>query len=442
MNKISRKIKSFLGKYDLDKSGLVYLVAFSGGFDSMCLLHNLKNITKNKIVAIHLNHKWRGKESDLEEENCRRFCLKIGVDFYSENINPQVPKTETAAREARYDFFRNCAKKFDSKIVFTAHNKNDNAETLVYRISIGTGVVGLQGISENRDIFYRPLLGISRSEIEKYCQNFHLVPNFDSSNLDVNYKRNYIRANVLPQLEKINPDAVDKISSLSEIAKEENEIVEEYLNFIYEKICENGKIKTKKYLKLSFSLQKRIIYKIFIENNLDYDRKKITRICKFLQENSMKKSGITCSLADNLWLFVNEDYIQIITKNEKNFSKIHVIKEGKYETKDYIFEIEKFSKQVKKFPKDSENIAYVNLNFPIDFDIRTREDGDVIIPLGLNGKQKLKKYLNSKKIPNHQKDSIILLAHENEILWVIGIGISDKIKVEGLPTHRIKFSIK
>jgi tRNA(Ile)-lysidine synthase len=268
------------------------------------------------------------------------------------------------------------------------------------------------------------------------------VPNFDSSNLDVNYKRNYIRANVLPQLEKINPDAVDKISSLSEIAKEENEIVEEYLNFIYEKICENGKIKTKKYLKLSFSLQKRIIYKIFIENNLDYDRKKITRICKFLQENSMKKSGITCSLADNLWLFVNEDYIQIITKNEKNFSKIHVIKEGKYETKDYIFEIEKFSKQVKKFPKDSENIAYVNLNFPIDFDIRTREDGDVIIPLGLNGKQKLKKYLNSKKIPNHQKDSIILLAHENEILWVIGIGISDKIKVEGLPTHRIKFSIK
>jgi tRNA(Ile)-lysidine synthase len=134
MNKISRKIKSFLEKYDLEKSDLVYLVAFSGGFDSMCLLDNLKNITKNKIVAIHLNHKWRGQESDLEEENCRNFCAKIGVDFYSENIPSQTPKTETAARDARYDFFKKCAKIFNSKVVFTAHNKNDNAETLIYRI--------------------------------------------------------------------------------------------------------------------------------------------------------------------------------------------------------------------------------------------------------------------------------------------------------------------
>jgi tRNA(Ile)-lysidine synthase len=247
---------------------------------------------------------------------------------------------------------------------------------------------------------------------------------------------------VLPQLEKINPDVVDKISSLSEIAKEENEIIEEYLNSIYGKISENGKIKTNKYLKLSFALQKRIIYKIFLENNLDYDRKKITRICEFLQENSTKKSGITCSLGDNLWIFVNEDFIQIITKNEKIFPKIHVTKEGKYETEDYIFEIEKFTKQVKKFPKDSENIAYVNLKFPINFDIRTRQNGDIITPLGLDGKQKLKKYLNSKKFPNHQKDNIIFMAQDNEILWAIGVGISDKIKVEGLPTHRIKFSMK
>jgi tRNA(Ile)-lysidine synthase len=442
MNKISRKIKSFLEKYDLEKSDLVYIVAFSGGFDSMCLLDNLKNITKNKIVAVHLNHKWRGQESDLEEENCKNFCEKIGVDFYSENIPPQTPKTETAAREARYEFFKNCAKKFDSKIVFTAHNKNDNAETLIYRIAMGTGVVGLQGIGENRDIFYRPLLDISRQEIEKYCQTNHLVPNFDSSNLDVNYKRNYIRANVLPQLAKLNPDVVDKMSSLSEIAKEENEIVEEYLNFIYGKICENGKIKTNKYLKLSLALQKRIIYKIFLENNLDYDRKKITRIWEFLQENSTKKSGTTCSLTDNLWIFVNEDFIQIITKNEKIFPEIRITKEGKYETESYIFEIEKFVKQVKKFPKDSENIAYVNLNFPINFDIRTRQNGDIITPLGLDGKQKFKKYLNSKKIPNHQKDSIILMAQDNEILWAIGVGISDKIKVESLPTHRIKFSMK
>jgi tRNA(Ile)-lysidine synthase len=442
MNKIGRKIKSFLEKYDLDKSGLVYLVAFSGGYDSMCLLDNLKDITKNKIVAIHLNHKWRGEESDLEEENCKNFCLKIGVDFYSENISSKIAKTETAARDARYEFFRTCAKKFGSKVVFTAHNKNDNAETLIYRISMGTGVVGLQGIGEKRDIFYRPLLSISREEVENYCKINRLAPNFDSSNLDVNYKRNHIRANILPQLVKINSDVIDKMSSLSKIAKEENEIVEEYLNFIYEKICENGKIKTNKYLKLSLALQKRIIYNMFLENNLDYDRKKITRIWKFLKENSTQKSGITCSLTDNLWIFVNSDFIQIISGDKKIIQPLSVTKEGKYETKDYIFEIEKFTKRVKKFPKDSEGIAYVNLNSPINFDIRTRKDGDIIFPLGADGKQKLKKYMNSKKIPNHQKDNIMLMARDNEIFWAIGIGISDRIKVDDLPTHRIKFSMK
>ena len=160
MIKIHKTIKSFLKKYDIDKSDLVYLVAFSGGFDSMCLLNALKKICKNKIVAIHLNHKWRAKESDLEELNCKNFCEHIGVEFYSENINPQIAKTETAAREARYKFFENCAQKFNSKIVFTAHNKNDNVETLVYRICTGTGISGLQGIANIRDIYYRPLLEI------------------------------------------------------------------------------------------------------------------------------------------------------------------------------------------------------------------------------------------------------------------------------------------
>ena len=154
MQTINSKIKSFLKKYNLDNKELVYLVGFSGGYDSMCLLDILHKISpKNKIIALHLNHKWRGKESDKEEVNCKKFCEKIGVEFYSESLSPKTPHTETAAREARYKFFEKCGSKFNSDIIFTAHNKNDNAETLIYRICTGTGISGLQGIAENRGIF-------------------------------------------------------------------------------------------------------------------------------------------------------------------------------------------------------------------------------------------------------------------------------------------------
>ena len=196
----------------------------------MCLLHALKNSApKNKIVAVHLNHGWRGKESDAEELNCKNFCNAIGVEFYSEKLDKNVPHTETAAREARYEFFRHCADKFNSEIVFTAHNKNDNAETLIYRICKGTGIKGLEGICEKRDIFHRPLLSVSRDEIEKYCTKNKLAPNNDSSNADTKYKRNFIRSEILPQMEKINENAVDMINSLSQIAKDEVDIIDEYL---------------------------------------------------------------------------------------------------------------------------------------------------------------------------------------------------------------------
>lgn len=441
MDEICTTIKSFLKEYNIDDNEQTYLVAFSGGFDSMCLLDALKKIApKNKIIALHLNHKWRGEESDREETNCRNFCEKIEVEFYSENLSENIAKTETAARDARYKFFEKCAEKFKSNIVFTAHNKNDNAETLLYRICMGTGIAGLQGISPKREIFYRPLLTVERREIEKYCQKYSLNPNFDSSNSDTKYKRNFIRTKIIPELCNINPDVISKINSLSEIAKEENQIISEYIEKTFEKIAENNRIKTGKFFKLSEALQKRIIYKIFLDNHLEYDKTKILYILEFLKENCCSKSGKTCSLTENLWIFINQKYFEIFSKNEQDLPYFHIIKEGKYEDKNYIFELAKFEKPVRKYPKETENHAYVDLSkFEINFELRPRCDGDVISPFGMKGSQKLKKYLNSKKIPNHEKDNLLFLAHEKEILWAINLGISDKIRVTNRPTHIIKF---
>ena len=441
MYNIENTIKSFLKQYKLNDKKLTYLIGFSGGYDSMCLLYSLKKIApENKIIALHLNHKWRGVESDREELNCKNFCMQIGVDFYCENISTEVAHTETAAREARYDFFKKCGEKFNSDVIFTAHNKNDNAETLIYRICKGTGISGLQGISPKRDIFYRPLLTVTREDIEKYCKKNKLNPNNDSSNTDVKYKRNYIRAKVLPVLGKINPSAIDMINSLSEISRQECKIIDEYLSYIKEKISEDGVIQTKKFLKQSDAVQKKLIYNMFINNKLDYDREKIQNIYDFIVKNSISKSGKTCSLTNDLWIFVSDKIIKLITPSNEQTPYFHITKEGIYQNGNYIFEIEKFVKPVKKYPKDTDDTAYVDLSrFNFDFEIRTRQDGDIICPFGLEGTQKLKKYLNSKKIPNHEKDNLLFLVSGKEILWAINLGISDKIKVVKHPTHRLKF---
>lgn len=146
---IRDNVKNFIEKYNL--SGR-FILAFSGGYDSMCLLDVLYKL-KTDVVAVHLNHNWRGKESMDEAENCENFAKSRGILYYSETLPDDVQKTETAAREARYDFFKRCAEKFNSQIVFTAHNFDDNAETVLYRIIRGTGTAGLQGIAEKREIF-------------------------------------------------------------------------------------------------------------------------------------------------------------------------------------------------------------------------------------------------------------------------------------------------
>lgn len=438
MNNIHQKIELFLTKYNLNNPDVTYLVAFSGGFDSMCLLDSLKKVTSNNIVALHLNHGWRGEESDLEEVNCRKFCMDIGVGFYCERLPETVAKTETVAREARYDFFKRCAKKFGSNVVFTAHNKNDNAETLIYRICKGTGISGLQGIAPHRDIYYRPLLDVSREEIEFYCNIQNLTPNSDSSNSNTKYKRNFIRAKVLPVLSEVNPNILDTINSLSIVATEETEIVEEYLKSIIDKISDGHKIKTQEFLNLSESVQKRLVYNIFIENNLDYTREKILQIYDFIRENSISKSGKTCSLTTGLWLFVSEKYIEVIDNATVEFSPIHITKEGEYKTDLGILEISKYSSGIKTFPKEDESVIFADLSgLDFDFELRTRHAGDLIRPYGLFGTQKLKKYLNAKKIPNHEKDNLLFFAQGKEIFWAINLGISDRIKVKTNPTHKI-----
>ena len=435
MESISEKVRDFLESYGLIDSKFPILIAFSGGFDSMCLLDIVSKL-RNNVIAIHLNHGWRGAESDREEENCRQFCAEQQIEFYSERLTSDVKKTETAARDARYTFFKKCAEKFNSNAVLTAHNANDNAETLIYRIAKGTGTKGLCGIAPQRGIFYRPLLDVKREEIEKYCKENNLKPNCDSSNENTLYKRNLIRKEIIPQMKKINPLAIDMINSLSQNASIDNELISEYLKTL------DRPYATENFINYTKALQTRLVYNLFENGGIEIDKNKILRTINFIHENKGAKSGKTLAVAQNLYIFVNCHQIELIKTKEKQDLELKISEEGEYELGNKVFEIAKCTQKPDEFPADKDMTAYVDLSNYSGLTLRTRREGDIIKPLGSSGTQKLKKYLNEKKVPQHKKSELLFLASGKEILWAPSLGISDRIKVVTNPTHMLKLVIK
>lgn len=245
---IIEKIADFLRRYELQDKTII--VGFSGGYDSMCLLDILSKLKEQEefwemsVIAAHFNHNWRGEEALKEQEVCRLFAASRGMDFYTKTAPNGLKKSENEARIARYEFFEEAFEEYDADAVFTAHNKDDNAETVLYRVTKGTGLVGLKGISVKRNCFYRPLLKITRSEIVNYCEENNLNPNNDSSNADISYKRNYLRLNIIPALEKINPSVKESLNTLAEVATSENEIIEEYLSTLRDKVMQGDSMST------------------------------------------------------------------------------------------------------------------------------------------------------------------------------------------------------
>lgn len=453
-------VDNFLDKYSLKDADNTFLVGFSGGCDSLCLLDVFNILSKKygyRLVALHLNHNWRGEESKFDEMNCRRFCEHNSIEFISETLPEGGQKTENAAREARYKFFLDYAKRYENSSIFTAHTRSDNAETVVYRIIKGTGIQGLQGILPKRMVedssgaypisipVYRPLLSVSRHEIEGYCISKGLVANNDASNFDVSYKRNFIRHKILPLFKEINFGAEKAIVSLAGLALNQNKIVEEYLKLIKADIYADKKILTEKFRNLSEEVMLKVIYDGCLTINLDYDYKKVVNILDFIKSNFDSKAGSVYSLAGDLWLFANYKYIYLINKihADENAYETSIDAEGEYDIlgNGAKFLIQKYSgPETFKFPPENANIAYVRLDNLSNLTVRTRRKGDFISPFGMKGTMKLKKYLNAKGVLKHERDGLVLLCKDSEVLWVVGVGLSDKLKVVNKPTHVIQLN--
>lgn len=270
---VDEQVYNCIKKYKLINEDDKLVIGVSGGPDSICVLHvlnSLKEKLKIQIYVAHINHMIR-EEADSETGYVQEFCEKLGIDCFIKKVdvveyakNNKIG-TEEAGRVIRYDFFNEVAKKVSATKIVTAHNNNDKAETVLLNILRGSGISGLKGIEPIRDNKYiRPLIETTRQDIEEYCKKNNLNPKIDKTNLESIYKRNKIRNDLIPYIQKeFNPNFLKTINRLSEVATEENEYMEKITRQNFDEIC------TREHLQYEEDNQNQIILDLKKFNNLE-----------------------------------------------------------------------------------------------------------------------------------------------------------------------------
>ena len=450
LNNLKGRLIEFIKVNKLIDYGDGIVVGLSGGPDSICLLYLLNSIRdefKIDIVAVHINHMLRAEEADADELYCKDVCEQLGIEFFSRkiNINEYSMKngisSETAGREVRYRYFDEVMKSKGFNKIATAHNANDQAETILMRLMRGTGIEGLCGIPVKRDnVYIRPILFMKREEVEEYCRVNNLMPRIDKSNLERVYSRNKVRLDILPYMkENFNSDVIEAINRMSELLRIDNNFIDNEVNKYYEEFCtrENNIIVISKDV---FKFHKAILYRVIRRaikdvagNNYNVELKNIEDVITLSEIGTGKiiylpNDIIAVNVYGDIKIKINgyeikkEDSEKIILKEEV----VHKV----IEYNDYIFEFELIENIEKNYYNKNSSTKY------FDFDkingnivIRYRKNGDKIIPLGLRGTKKVKDVFINLKIPKEKRDFIPIIQFGEDIGWIIDVAISEKFKV-------------
>lgn len=226
---LTAKVLAACERYGFYKAEEKTLVGFSGGADSVCLLHVLcRMLGTERIRAVHVNHMLRGADADADEAFCRKFCAERGIPLIIRRADVRTLSggtgIENAARDIRYHIFSEEAEKLGCATVSLAHTASDNLETMIFYLCRGTGLSGLSGIPPMRMLdgrsVVRPLIACTREEILHCLEENGLPFRTDASNLDTDYTRNFIRCVIVPQLKKVNPAAEENAAAAAAAAAE------------------------------------------------------------------------------------------------------------------------------------------------------------------------------------------------------------------------------
>jgi len=432
---VNEKAKKAIEKYAMLRKGDRVIVGLSGGADSVCLLHvlyTLKDEYKLKLIASHVNHGIRGEEAENDALFSKNFAETLNVDFKLLQVDcvkesqENGETTEEAGRRLRYEFFNSLCED-ENTVIATAHNSNDNLETVIFNISRGSALSGAKGIPPKRDNIIRPLIFCSRAEIEGYCKENNLSFVTDSTNLSDDYTRNKIRHSVLPELEKVNSNVVEAFTRFSESVR----IDDDYLDFVAENALEKAKISECSYSteainSLHPSIKRRVIFKVINRFSEELpDSKKINLVLSCISENSKIQlyKNCYCESKENVLNFFNNDNTieykieeqEIPCEEDFNMIFGELVVKGEY------------------FSKTSQKINDLLLDNLIDCDtingnlvLRTREEGDKITLRKRNVTKTLKKLFIEENIPKEEREKIPVIADDNGVVWVFGFGVNKK----------------
>ncbi len=424
-------IEDTIEKFNMLNYGDTVIVALSGGADSVCLLHNLNSIRKKYNIdlrACHVNHNLRGEESNKDMKFCMELCRQNDIEIYVKNVDIDAMSKkrkmshEECGRDVRYSFFNSLSEKYNAKIA-TAHNADDNAETVIYNMTRGASLRGLSGIPRVRGKIIRPLILSTREEIERYCSDNSLIYMTDSTNLTDEYTRNKIRHNVMPVLKEINPSFEKTVINMNNTLSEIADYIEKSGRLLL-KIAENGQgYLTNKLKDANAVVLKQAIAILFADNGFtSYNKKHIEETLSVIE------NGGKINLKKDLSA-VNKQGTFRIVKEENNefFSKI--IEQNKpvvYKNQIISLENVKISGKLDKYTLKNYVNSDIIASKPI---LRNRLAGDTIKLYKRGITKSIKKLMNEMKIPEEKRDKLLVLADGNEVFWVQGIGVSEKAAV-------------
>lgn len=448
MKVLSEKVMSFIKENSMFNKGDKVIVAVSGGPDSTCLLYILNELKEElgiTLVGAHLNHCLREGDADKDEEYAKKTCENLNIDFYSKKVDiHRISKEknlscEMAGREVRYEFFEELIIKLNANKVALAHNANDQAETILMRIMRGTGIEGMVGIKPVRDkIYVRPILRLSRKEIEKYNFINNINPRIDKSNLENIYARNKVRLELIPYMEEnFNKDIIKTLNRLSNIVKKDNEFLGSISEKEYKKHCE---ISEQRVIinKGAFSLHEAILSRIIrsallaVNHNLyNFEEIHVLSIIELQKHETGKnimlpRNIIVENCYGNIHIYI---YTKASEVNNNQYS-LNINEENIIHDLNKTVKIDVIPKLKSTEFTGTEYIKYFDydkINQPII--LRHRKDGDRFMPLGMMGNKKIKDLFIDLKIPKAQRDEIPLICFGNDISWVVGYRVSEKFKV-------------
>ena len=401
------------------------VVAVSTGIDSMCLFSYLfKN--NYKIVVAHVNHKKR-VESDKEYEYLKSYCESNNIPFEGYTLTKHIKSNfQEEARKERYAFFKRVADKYNTNKIVLAHHLNDEAETILMRLLRGSSIKGYKGMSlvdtENGYTYLRPLLYTTKEEISEYVNKENIKYFDDSSNSSDDYTRNYIRHNIIPLLEAVNPLYLSSIINYSKdmesvfrlVEKESSSFIDSFVELKDDKYV----VGREKFNNLEYILKSRVLTKVYdklTENSGILTHERIDNIIK-LSLNS--KESKTLELKKDYIVTIEYNSLIFLKKKETNKVYLEVRDFGEYLLDNNFSVI--FSQKYHTLPsKNSYCLCYNEASQVFPIIIRNKEKGDKIVINSIT--KSVSKVLKDLKVSKIERDSVLVVKNKDGIFFIPNI---------------------